>query len=294
MRAKDCPPAAASFDRASLVAIAQKEGIDVQFADAEIHFGWDTVVLSTVDGWILRFPRSERLDTAREQRLLEALAAELEVEIPSIEYLGSNVSLEVYRRINGHHLSLERYGMATRQQQRRVAASVARPLQQFHALDIAALAAKLQLRPSDPGHLLDPIRQKWHLIPDSIHSPLAVLIARFEERWCRDTSLTNVLHSDFHFDNMSFSAPCGVMTGLWDFSCVELGEPSYDFRYLSVDAPDFCLDVIDAYEAATGIHVDFEGAKLAGTIEAISDDLVVRGAVDESLLSSNNGRFSSR
>lgn len=278
------PPIAESFDINSLIAIAKKEGIHVQYRGAQIHFGWDTVVLSTLDGWILRFPRTDHLDPVREASLLKALQGHFAVEIPNIEYLGSSVSVEMYRRIEGHHLSLDDYAKASRKQQLSVASSIARTLEQFHSLDTEPSALGLELSAADPYHLVAPILRHRDILSGPNRDQLARIVSRFEERWCTNMSTHNVIHSDFHLDNMSFSAPCGEMFGLWDFSCVELGEPSYDFRYLSVDAPALCLDVISAYEAATGREVDFAAAKLAGTVEAISDGFAVRGMIDESLL----------
>ena len=32
------------------------------------------------------------------------------------------------------------------------------------------------------------------------------------------------LHNDFHFHNLVLDAPVGVVSGVWDFSCVQRGE----------------------------------------------------------------------
>ena len=63
---------------------------------------------------------------------------------------------------------------------------------------------------SDVDDLLDEIRATWEA--GAVPGPRVVL------------------HNDFHLGNMVLDAPVGEMTGIWDFSCVALGEPTCDLR----------------------------------------------------------------
>jgi aminoglycoside phosphotransferase (APT) family kinase protein len=80
-----------------------------------------------------------------------------------------------------------------------------------------------------------------------------------------------VLHNDFHTGNMVFSAPAGELTGIWDFTCVQRGEPAYDLRYLD-GAPRDVLDrVAGHYERLTGRAVDAAAARVANRMEDVFD-----------------------
>jgi aminoglycoside phosphotransferase (APT) family kinase protein len=84
-----------------------------------------------------------------------------------------------------------------------------------------------------------------------------------------------VLHNDFHTWNMVFAPPGPVseLYGIWDFSCVQVGEPTFDLRYLDKSPRDLLDRVAGHYEAMTGRRVDPDAAVLACRMEQFVDAL---------------------
>lgn len=79
------------------------------------------------------------------------------------------------------------------------------------------------------------------------------------------------VHNDFHFDNLVLDGPVGVVTGIWDFSCVQRGDPAADLRYIAGDSADLMQRVADYYSRCTGRAVDVRAAVLANRLEALVD-----------------------
>jgi hypothetical protein len=89
-----------------------------------------------------------------------------------------------------------------------------------------------------------------------------------------------LLHGDFHPGNMVFTTPTGALSGLWDFSCVERGDPSGDLRYLVGDSAPLTVEIIQSYEAMTGRSIDLVGARLVRVLEEISDAVEERRSLE--------------
>jgi hypothetical protein len=72
---------------------------------------------------------------------------------------------------------------------------------------------------------------------------------------------------------MVLTAPVGELAGVWDFSCVQVGLPTYDFRYFERGPRDLLLRLADQYQTATGDAVDVDAAILACRMENLCDAL---------------------
>jgi aminoglycoside phosphotransferase (APT) family kinase protein len=83
------------------------------------------------------------------------------------------------------------------------------------------------------------------------------------------------LHNDFHTWNMVFAPPDPVseLAAIWDFSCVQIGEPTYDLRYLDKSPRDLLERVAYQYERLTGRAVDVPAAVVALRLENALDAL---------------------
>lgn len=78
---------------------------------------------------------------------------------------------------------------------------------------------------------------------------------------------------------MVLSAPIGKVTGVWDFSCVALGDPSDDLRYIPNDSCDLMRRLARRYERRTGTRIDLRAATLANRIEVVFDAIERRRTV---------------
>lgn len=81
------------------------------------------------------------------------------------------------------------------------------------------------------------------------------------------------LHNDFHTGNMVFAGPGPVteLAGVWDFSCVQVGEPALDLRYLDGGPRDLLDRVAHEYERLTERQVDVAAAVVANRVENALD-----------------------
>jgi aminoglycoside phosphotransferase (APT) family kinase protein len=242
--------------------------------------GWESAVIRTDDGWIYRFSRLDADSFEREVAVLAAVEGPLCVNTPRIEMVDSAHRVIAYRTLVGHDLDLR--------------AAMSLPPSDRHDLVgslAAALAGMHDLKPQLPNSIsIPPLDGSTILRPaDAVREHLSGrqrdLIDWLLTRW-QDTPLAHpsedaaLLHGDFHPGNMVFTTPTGALSGLWDFSCVERGDPSGDLRYLVGDSAPLTVEIIQSYEAMTGRSIDLVGARLVRVLEEISDAVEERRSLE--------------
>ena len=256
--------------RSALIAAVEADdlGFEVDTAEAEFLVGWENVVLSTRDGWIVRFPRGEHHQYLRELRVLARLQGRLPADIPQVVATGRRRDFAVYRRLEGSEFDLDSYNAATTQVRNRLATSLGRFLARMHgALDPDAI---VDLGIPEFGAEDDPTPT------DRLSRQQAQRVAELQRRcaeYSARSSIRVLLHNDFHPGNLVLDRPLGVLSGVWDFSCVSIGDPSLDFRYLVGDSLDLAQRVASAYAASTGREIDLGLARLSRQLEDIGDAL---------------------
>lgn len=260
-------------NRDELIKLARADGLasdlGIDLDSAEFKVGWESVVLDTSDGWIIRFPRDEGVAFERELALLDRLHDRLPTPIPKIIRVGRRAKFAVYRRLDGSELDLQAFAAADSMTKDRVAASFGRFLAAMHgALDpaeINELGVPSIERDGDDStaeQLPVALRSRYEAVRDQLRTRLAT----------RSASPV-LLHDDFHLGNLVVDAPLGGLSGVWDFSCVSTGDPSYEFRYLLGDSREFAARVASAYAARTGREIDLGIAAAAQVLEEVSDAL---------------------
>ena len=257
-------------DRESMIAAIRAEGLDIDLDGAEVRSGWENVVLDTVDGWILRFPRDEQVPFRRELALLDRLHDHLPAPIPRVLRVGTKTRFAGYRRIDGVSLDVAAFATADPMIRDRVAAGLARflavmhtatELPQIRTLTVPAFDAD-GLFPLDAERLTPELWPRFNEVRDD-------LVWRLEASPHRPV----LLHNDFHVGNLVLDEPLGKLTGVWDFSCVAIGNPSLEFRYLAEDS-ELAARIASAYAARTGREIDLGLAVAALRLEQVSDALV--------------------
>lgn len=238
--------------------------------------GWESVVVRTADGWIYRFSRLDEASFEREVAVLRAVDGRLGLITPRVERIDKSHRLIAYRTITGHQLDLRRAVQLPRAEREDLVQSLATTLATMHSLD-----------PQLPDGITIPALDSTtpRLTAEATRPQLDAterrLLDRLLSAW-DDTALAHptespvLLHGDFHPGNMVFAAPTGALTGLWDFSCVERGDPSGDLRYLVADSATLTEEVAQEYHALTGRMIEVEGARIVRVLEQIAD------AVEES------------
>lgn len=267
------PPLRPEHNRNELIKAARADGLDtdlgIDLETAEFKLGWENVVLDTSDGWIVRFPRDDEVAFERELVLLRILHDRLPAPIPKIIRTGRRTRFAVYRRLDGHELDLNAFQSADPMTRDRVAASFGRFLAAMHdalsQTEISELGVPWVDRSGGPTvaeQLPQGLRSRYDRVREELRDRLAA----------RPASPV-LLHDDFHLGNLVLDAPLGKLSGVWDFSCVCTGDPSFDFRYLLGDSRELAARTASAYAARTGREVDLGLAAAAQVLEDVSDAL---------------------
>lgn len=269
------PPIAASFDLPDLLSAIAGERRGIDLTGAVRRSGWENVVVHTRDGWILRFPRDEGVAFEREIAILRLVRDRLPAPIPAIEWTGRWTRFAAYRALTGAAFDPNGYHAASPAERDVPARSLAGFLAAMHdglsTQDIIELGI-----PRDGEE--DPtvrIAAGMESVPAECRAAIGELLDEYRSTWSAGKigGPTVLLHNDFHTDNMVFSVPVGVVTGVWDFSCVRLGVPTFDLRYFDDGPADLLPRIAWHYEERTGRAIDVRAARVAARIEAVGDAL---------------------
>jgi aminoglycoside phosphotransferase (APT) family kinase protein len=272
------PPIVSGFDAATLLAAVASEGWPVELSGAVLHSdGWENAVVETADGWILRFPRVADLPFEREVAILDRLAGRLPVPIPAIAFTGARTRFAAYRKLAGIAFNREAYLASPATRRDALAASLARFLAAMHAALSDVEIAELGIPTVDHQRTLDAVLGGLDELPDRHRRLVEPLAERFARSWAAGpvAGPQVVLHNDFHTWNMVFAPPGPVseLAAIWDFSCVQIGEPTYDLRYLDKSPRDLLERVAYQYERLTGRELDVPAAVVALRLENALDAL---------------------
>ena len=271
-------PVASAFDLETLVAAVAAEDVPINLWFAVLHEdGYENVVLETIDGWMLRFPRRDDLPFERELAILNRVAGRLPVPTPRVEFTGERTRFLAYRKLSGAWFDREAYLDATAERRDVLAASLAAFLVAMHAEFTADEVTALGIPAVNHRSPVRTVLKGMGRLPREYRPVAESLLERYAATWTAGTipGPRVVLHNDFHTWNMVFAPPGPVwkLDGIWDFSCVQVGEPTFDLRYLDKSPRDLLDRVAGQYEAMTGWRVDPDAAVVASRMEQFVEAL---------------------
>ncbi len=242
-----------------------------ELAGAELLVGWESAVVRSRNGWIYRFGRMGEVSFRRELQVLELVDGRLGVQTPQVEAVDQPQLLMAYRTLVGAQFD-ERAALGRSAADRQpLVRSLADVLASVHGLRTEA-EASIAVPTLDPTPMLEEVRAARSSLQRADRAVLDEVLAAWELRVKAGRADRPVLlHGDFHFGNMVLADPTGPVTGIWDFSCVEVGDPTADLRYLAGDAMVLAEEVSTAYAAVTGRPIDVHGARLMSVLEEVSD-----------------------
>jgi aminoglycoside phosphotransferase (APT) family kinase protein len=265
------PPLLAGTTLEVVLAAVEAEDRGLDLTGARLNEGHENLVLRTVDGWILRFPRREEPDFAREVALLARLDGRLAEAVPKVAWTGTHRRVMAYRALDGAAFDVAEYGRADARHRNRLAASLARFLAVLHTALSPAEIAEIGIPVFDAVAQMALVTDRLDRVPAELRARAEDVAEHFGEAWVAEPRPVRqvLLHNEFHPLNMVFDG-VGELTGIWDFSCAQVGPPSLDLRYLArvpADAPpelrrDLMQRVADQY-GRTGITLDVDGARAA-------------------------------
>jgi len=265
-------PLVDSYDFNSLCAAVTAEDRRADLSDAVLRSGWENVVLETAD-WIYRFPRDDHVAFDRELAILARLEGRLPAATPRVEWIGQRARFAAYRKLLGDAFDLATYLRASAGQRDALASSLAEFLTAMHSsfdadeidrLGIPALGA-------DSGDVPEPMN--LDALPSHVRPAAAAVLAEHHRRWIAGSvpGPDVVLHNDFHLQNLVLAGPLGPVAGVWDFSCVVVGRPTFDLRYFEGDSIDLLTRIASHYEWLAGRQIDVAAAITANRREIIGD-----------------------
>ncbi|WP_152363485.1 phosphotransferase [Microlunatus speluncae] len=264
-----------------LASLVLAEGRPVDLDGAELLVGWENAVIKTAEGWIYRFPRMGQAAFERELMILERLAGTLPAPTPEVAWTGRLTPFAAYRTIEGATADSAALRSAPEDVRRATAGSLAAFLVAMHDRFDETERAELGITTQNPRAIVSEIEELLPSLPEPTRSSLRALLTAYQE-----TELSApeprpvVLHGDFHFGNLVLDQPTGVVAGVWDFSCVEYGNPASDLRYLLGDRADLAGLIADCYADLTGRTLDLAGARLVGALEEVTDALAEHRPID--------------
>ena len=273
-------PIAPAFDLETLVraAAAEESGL-WDLSRAKLHAdGWENAVLETGDGWILRFPRDEEVDFEQEVAMLQHLEGRLLVRTPIVEWIGQKTRFAAYRKLTGAAFDRERYASATEFQREALASSLARFLAAMHDSMDEVEEAELEVELLDHEPTLAAGGQG-----DALAARVALETRRGPDRPVRDDvgrrqrarperlAAQRLSHREHGPGRAG-----GELTGVWDFSNVQIGVPTFDFRYFDGAPRDLLERMAGHYQMLTQRPIDVRAAVVANRMEDLFDVLQTR------------------
>lgn len=238
---------------------------------AELLVGWESVVVRTADGWIHRFARVPRETYDREVAVLALVEGRLGVPTPRVERVDPTGLVMSYRTIVGASLDLAAVRAQTPDDRSSLTRSWAAALAAMHGLT-AEIVGRVAVPTADHRGMAATIRPAIEQHYGPVREALAALQTDWDDHLAAGSATRPVLlHGDFHPGNMVFGSCTGPLSGLWDFTCVALGDPAEDWRYLIRDSPELAAEIAQHYTVLTGRPVDLGVARLIGRVEDVSD-----------------------
>ncbi|ONI67566.1 hypothetical protein BWI15_31150 [Kribbella sp. ALI-6-A] len=196
--------------------------------------GWESTVLETPD-WIVRFPRREDIDFATEISVLEHVRGRLPVRTPEVAWVGARTRCMVYPKIIGTSFTPAAWHTGSARDREALSDSLAELLIAWREAFSADDVERLGIRPMGGPPYLGQLSSTLAGFPSAVRPGIVALLNRYAELFDQELAAVGpvVLHGDFHLGNMVLAAPCGEVTGLWDFSCVATGALSWDLHFLA-------------------------------------------------------------
>jgi aminoglycoside 2''-phosphotransferase len=221
-------------DLAALVARIRAAFPLLAFERAALNdFGEDHAVVVLDDAWVFRFPRSAEIGvySARERRLLQALAPVSPVAVPVYDHVAGNGDFGGYRMIAGRELSEALFESLSSEAQGRVLDQLGRFLATLHSLSPDLAVADSH---ADAGSYVRNYRRRRARLAEALGPDLLARADRFYAAFPAAVASAHAVltHRDLTEDHMLLSADGERLAGVIDFTDVAAGDPAFDFTFL--------------------------------------------------------------
>jgi aminoglycoside 2''-phosphotransferase len=225
----------------------------------QIVTGWENFVLEVNRKYIFRFPKYKETEKrlASEIESLPALRRQISVEVPNYEFVWRGGRkyprwFGGYRKISGVTIGSSNLG---KERLRPVAAQIADFLKQLHR--IRSRGKQFPHIPSySPAEWLRSTRAYYRKIRRVVYPVLNYqLRARSETFWqkffseLREANFEpTLIHGDLGGENILFDPVTGRLTGILDWSYLQVSDPAFEFAHLFIYKPALGDEVLRHYK----------------------------------------------
>jgi aminoglycoside phosphotransferase (APT) family kinase protein len=239
--------------------------------------GWDSIAL-VGDGWVFKFPQSERTRAKlrREAKLLDFLRPRVTMTLPNMVLHEGPMLFSQHAIIPGDDIEEDQYDELDSRQRDAMALRLAQFYAELHALPLPRLHAVGAVPVVPWRRAKDVLERATPLLPKK-HLPL---LKRTMKAYAQTSIGGDELvfgYFDGHGWNMAFDHKTGTLNGLFDFADAGYGPRHRDLSYSNFISTDLTLRIIDHYEKLTRRQIDRELVMLYATVlrfaELIDDKL---------------------
>ena len=243
-------------DLAALTARIRAEFPDLAFARARLNdFGDDHAVVVLDDAWVFRFPRNAEVAvcSARERRLLAALAPISPVAVPVYDHVSASGDFGGYRMIEGRELSESLFESLGADAQDHVLDELGRFLAALHGLPSDLAGAEGH---DEAGDYVRRYRRRRARLAEALGPALLARADGFYAAFPAAVASTQAVltHRDLTEDHILLAANSERLAGVIDFTDAVLGDPAFDFTFLWAYGDDAPARVLASYgDAVPGL-----------------------------------------
>ncbi len=217
-----------------------------------VYQGWDHAVIIFADRFVFRFPKSTeyRKKLRHEINFLKRFEPRFNIKVPQYTYLSRRGDYAGYAAIPGQEFWPAQFARLTQQQKDATARSLAQFMKTLHAIPVAALRTYkfshglVSDYRSIKSRYLKKVR--GHL-SDKEQVCVAQFLKEYETEFLTGKTRLALVHTDLTPDHIFFDRKKHKLTGVIDFSDMQIDTPARDFHRLHVYGEKFVARVLHYY-----------------------------------------------
>ncbi|MDD5068475.1 MAG: aminoglycoside phosphotransferase family protein [Candidatus Pacebacteria bacterium] len=222
--------------------LIKKEFPEVSFQNSRlITHGWDNNVIVLDDRLIFRFPKSENYIRRFqvEVKFLEHLLTKVTLPIPKYIYLSKDRSFGGYQMLTGTEMQPELFNSQSEIQKTDIAKALGKFISDLHSTPTEILR-NCGFKADPKGHwwgkrniesILKELREK--VFPELTNKEVDWVEHQFNEYLGLSFDFEpKIIHYDLNNKHILFDQTTGALTGIIDFSDIDIADPAADFAGL--------------------------------------------------------------
>lgn len=217
-----------------------------------IDKGWNNTIVKLDDKVIFRFPKTDNLFSLKDEvKFLDYLNEFSSLRIPKYKYISKNNDFAGYEMISGEPLETDKYHKLSPNQQKQIQIGLAEFLKVIHSIP---LKKARQLKVKDAWTFMDALKKaekRAEAIAKKLNSDEKKKLSVYLNKLSQSKHLykKSVIHQDFYEAHILYDFVKNKLTGIIDFSDVQIGDKAIDFRELWFYGKDFMDNIFKHYSS---------------------------------------------